>query len=124
MMSTKDEINWEEEEEDENELEFSINSQNGVEIGKEKYFVYSFKLNGKYYNFDQTGVATGSDLPVPGRSFNTSGESIMPYVPNQVVSEGDDGSSPNEPKTVARDPQNLVKYNVTFFICCFRKFIY
>lgn len=70
-------------------------------------------LNGTYYNFDEnSGVAIGSNIPVPEKAYNTSGESTMAYTNNQVAE--DDDSSPSDPNTVARDPQNLTKYNVIF----------
>lgn len=71
-------------------------------------------VNGKYYTFNEVGVAVGSNLPIPERAFNISGESVMPYIPSQVVTGDQDSSSPDKPTTVARDPQNLVKYTVKF----------
>lgn len=71
-------------------------------------------INGKYYTFNEVGVAVGSNIPTPERAFNISGESVMPYIPSQVVTGDQDDSSPDKPSTVARDPQNLVKYTVKF----------
>lgn len=69
-------------------------------------------INGQYYTFDQNGVATGSNIPTPAKAYGVSGESTVAYTPDQVVK--DDDSSPTSPNTVARDPQNLIKYNVKF----------
>jgi uncharacterized repeat protein (TIGR02543 family) len=69
-------------------------------------------VNGQYYNFGQNGVATGSNVPTPTKAYGLAGESAVPYTPNQLVRNDD--SSPSSPNTVARDPQNLIKYNVRF----------
>lgn len=69
-------------------------------------------INGQYYTFGQNGVATGSNVPTPAKAYSLSGESTVPYTPNQLVKNDD--SSPSAPNTVARDPQNLIKYTVKF----------
>ena len=46
-------IDWEkdEDEDEENEIEFNLNAQNAIQIKKERYYVYSFSINGEKYNF-------------------------------------------------------------------------
>lgn len=47
-------INWDEEDDDvenEKDIEFSLNAQNGIEIKNEKYFIYSCNVGKKNYNF-------------------------------------------------------------------------
>ncbi len=68
-------------------------------------------INGKYYSFDGNGVAVGKDIPTPTNSFDLSGSTTIPYTPQIITNED---SSPSDPNTVARDPNNLIKYNVKF----------
>ncbi|WP_160688507.1 InlB B-repeat-containing protein [Clostridium sp. C2-6-12] len=69
-------------------------------------------IDGKYYTFNESGAAVGSNVPTPAKAFGKSGEPTVPYTPEQVVRNED--SSPGTPNTVARDPQNLVKYTLRF----------
>ena len=68
-------------------------------------------INGKYYSFDGNGVAVGKDIPTPINSFDLAGSTTIPYTPQMITNED---SSPSDPNTVARDPDNLIKYNVKF----------
>jgi len=68
-------------------------------------------INGKYYSFDENGVAVGKDIPTPINSFDLSGSTTVPYTTEMITNED---SSPSDPTTVARDPDNLIKYNVKF----------
>lgn len=44
-------------------------------------------VNGKLYNLDDNGVFIGNDVPMPIRGFDFNGNSTVPYVPSQMISE-------------------------------------
>ena len=69
-------------------------------------------INGKSYTFSESGSATGSKIPEPTKAYGLSGAASIPNTPDKIVRNDD--SSPNVPNTEARDPQNLIKYNVRF----------
>ena len=69
-------------------------------------------INGVYYSFDESGAAKGSNVPVPTKAYDFSGAATVSYVPSQIIEDED--SSPIEPNTEARDPNNLIKYTVKF----------
>ena len=50
-------------------------------------------VNGKFYYFDDNGVCIGTDVPMPTKGFDYYGNSTVPYIPSQIVSEGTSMSS-------------------------------
>ncbi len=50
-------------------------------------------INGILYNIDDNGVCIGTDVPMPIKGFDYYGNSTLPYVPSQIVSEGSSMSS-------------------------------
>ena len=50
-------------------------------------------VNGKLYNLDDNGVFIGNDVPMPIKGFDFNGNSTVPYVPNQMISENASMSS-------------------------------
>ena len=67
-------------------------------------------INAKMYYFDDNGACTGSDMPTPVKGFDYYGNSTMPYIPTQLVSQGTKMSSdiPSDGKTQVK------QYKVTF----------
>ena len=70
----------------------------------------SCSLNGKIYYFDDNGVCIGNDVPMPVKGFDYYGNSTVPYIPTQVVTQGTKMSS-----EIPSDGTKQVKqYKVTF----------
>ncbi|AWK49997.1 bacteriocin [Clostridium beijerinckii] len=44
-------------------------------------------VNGILYNIDDNGVCIGTDVPMPIKGFDYYGNSTLPYVPSQIVSD-------------------------------------
>ena len=95
--------------------------QTGVIQVKDKIYLFSESgamqtgnavINGKYYTFDEHGAAVGENVPTTIKAFDVSGAAAIPYTSSQIITDED--SSPSNPNTEARDPNNLIKYNVKF----------
>ncbi|MCE5222198.1 MAG: InlB B-repeat-containing protein [Clostridium sp.] len=69
-------------------------------------------VNGNYYTFDESGAAVGENIPAPTKAYDVSGIATIAYTPSQIITDED--SSPSSPNTEARDPNNLIEYNVKF----------
>ena len=95
--------------------------QTGVIQVKDKIYLFSESgamqtgnavVNGKYCTFDEYGVAVGDNIPAASKAFDISGANAVPYTSSQIITDED--SSPSDPNTEARDPNNLIKYNLKF----------
>ena len=95
--------------------------QTGVIQVKDKIYLFSESgamqignavINGEYYTFDKDGAAVGGNVPATIKAFDALGEPSIPYTSSQIIT--DENSSPSNPNTEARDPNNLIKYNVNF----------
>lgn len=71
-------------------------------------------INGKVYKFDSNGVAIGDDLPTPAKGFDAMGNSTVPYTPNQLISQYDDNSSPDNPNSISLPSDKKEKYTLTY----------
>lgn len=44
-------------------------------------------MNGKIYTFDDDGTCVGPEFPMPAKAFDYYGNSTVPYIPSQIISE-------------------------------------
>jgi len=67
-------------------------------------------INARLYNFDDNGICIGTDVPKPTKGFDYYGNSTLPYIPSQMISENATMSS-----DIPSDGSVQVKqYKVTF----------
>lgn len=67
-------------------------------------------LNEKLYNLDDNGVCIGNDVPMPIKGFDYYGNSTLPYVPSQIISE-DASMSSDIPSDGSKQ---VIQYKVKF----------
>lgn len=67
-------------------------------------------VNGKLYNLDDNGAFIGNDVPMPIKGFDFYGNSTLPYVPSQIISE-DASMSSDIPSDGSKQ---VIQYKVTF----------
>ena len=67
-------------------------------------------INEKIYYFEDNGVYAGTEIPIPSYGFDYYGNSTVPYIPSQIISDGTKMSS-----DIPSDGSKQVKqYKVTF----------
>jgi len=67
-------------------------------------------VNSKLYYFDDNGVCIGTDMPMPSKGFDYYGNSTVPYMPSQIISQGAKMSS----DIPSDGSKQVVQYKVTF----------
>lgn len=68
-------------------------------------------INGKLYNFNDNGACIGTDVPIPIKGFDYYGNSTIPYIPSQIISE-DASMSSDIPSDGSKE--QVKQYKVTF----------
>lgn len=67
-------------------------------------------INGKLYNIDGNGAFIGTDVPMPNKGFDYYGNSTLPYIPSQIISE-DENMSSDIPSDGSKQ---VIQYKVKF----------